>query len=212
MSLFLSKRRPGRRASRRRCGRRAASSIPATTCAFVTTRPGAATQPEPSIPSPHAFPITRTTLSAASLTPVEPSTAGSGGGNARRRAGERGEGIDPSERVDQPVRRKLLVERREDRSSPARAAQLGLAGGVEETAPTAQQSTSPVTAPRTPPPTLSKSAERAEHEERLAKVATGHQPSACPIAAQTNAPPSATSGSQRARLAADERGPTRAPR
>ena len=35
---------------------------PATTCAAVTTRPGAATQPLPEIPSPHAVPRTRTTL------------------------------------------------------------------------------------------------------------------------------------------------------
>ena len=52
--------------------------IPATTCAFVTTRPGPATQPEPSIPSPQAVPTTRTTLSAAPLTPAESRTAGSG--------------------------------------------------------------------------------------------------------------------------------------
>ena len=37
------------------------SSSPATTWALVTTRPGAATQPEPSIPSPQAVPRTRTT-------------------------------------------------------------------------------------------------------------------------------------------------------
>ena len=39
---------------------------------------GPATQPEPSMPSPQAVPTTRTTLSAASLTPAESSTAGSG--------------------------------------------------------------------------------------------------------------------------------------
>ncbi len=44
------------------------SSSPATTCAFVTTRPGAATQPEPATPSPHALPRTFTTLAAASWT------------------------------------------------------------------------------------------------------------------------------------------------
>ena len=46
-----------------------ASFIPATTCAFVTTRFGAATQPEPSTPSPHAVPVTRKTLGSRSRTP-----------------------------------------------------------------------------------------------------------------------------------------------
>src|SRR4051812_50132350 len=54
-------------------------SIPATTWAFVTTRPGPATHPEPSIPSPQAVPTTRTTLSAAALTPPVSRTAASGG-------------------------------------------------------------------------------------------------------------------------------------
>ena len=45
------------------------SSCPATTCAFVTTSPFPATQPEPSTPSPHAFPRIFTTLSAAARTP-----------------------------------------------------------------------------------------------------------------------------------------------
>ena len=44
------------------------SFSPATTCAFVTTSPGAATQPEPSMPSPHAVPRTRTVLRAAART------------------------------------------------------------------------------------------------------------------------------------------------
>ena len=92
-----------RRAGRRRCGRRGASSTPATTCALVTTRPVAATQPEPSIPSPHALPTTRTTLGAALLTPAESSTAGSGGADARRPGRRAGERVDLRERVDQSM-------------------------------------------------------------------------------------------------------------
>ena len=55
------------------------SSCPATTCAFVTTRPGAATQPEPAIVRPHAVPDTRTTLDAAARTPGARKTCGLGG-------------------------------------------------------------------------------------------------------------------------------------
>ncbi len=44
------------------------SLSPATTCALVTTRPGAAIQPDPSTPSPQAVPSTRTTLSPAACT------------------------------------------------------------------------------------------------------------------------------------------------
>ena len=55
---------------RRRPGPRCRFS-PATTWALVTTSPGAATQPLPSIPSPQAVPNTRTTLRRAART--EPS-------------------------------------------------------------------------------------------------------------------------------------------
>src|SRR6266581_4654761 len=56
------------------------SSSPATTCAAVTTEPGAASHPEPSIPSPHAVPRMRTTLGAADRTPGRLNTCGFGGG------------------------------------------------------------------------------------------------------------------------------------
>ena len=49
------------------------------TCAAVTTSPGAATQPEPEMPSPHAVPITRTTLGEAARTTGFLSTARVGG-------------------------------------------------------------------------------------------------------------------------------------
>ena len=44
------------------------SFSPATTCALVTTRPGLAIHPEPSMPSPHAVPRSLTTLSPARFT------------------------------------------------------------------------------------------------------------------------------------------------
>ena len=54
------------------------SSSPATTCAAVTTTPGLATQPLPSMPSPQAVPTMRTTLGAAARTPGRARTRGSG--------------------------------------------------------------------------------------------------------------------------------------
>ena len=98
-------RRRGPRGGRRRCDRREESSTPATTCAFVTTSPGPATQPEPSIPSPQASPTTRTTLSAAALTPADSRTAGSGASTLAPGPARRAEGVDARERVDQPGRR-----------------------------------------------------------------------------------------------------------
>ena len=52
---------------------------PATTCAFVTTSPRAATQPEPSTPRPHAIPVTRTTLFDARTTSGSRASPFSGG-------------------------------------------------------------------------------------------------------------------------------------
>ena len=66
---------PSRRSTRE-------SRTPATTWAFVTTRPGPAIQPEPSIPRPQAVPVTRTTDGAACLTPGRFAMLGSGGATA----------------------------------------------------------------------------------------------------------------------------------
>ena len=55
------------------------SCSPATTCALVSTSPGRATHPEPSMARPQAVPSTRTTLREAARTPGERATAGSGG-------------------------------------------------------------------------------------------------------------------------------------
>ena len=72
------------------------SSCPATTWAFVTTRPSAASQPLPCTPSPQAVPSTLTTLRPARATSRSRAILESGGptpgsgpsmrGNASKRA------------------------------------------------------------------------------------------------------------------------------
>ena len=53
--------------------------MPATTCAFVTTRPGPTIHPDPSMPSPQAKPVMRTTDGRAARTAATCRIAGSGG-------------------------------------------------------------------------------------------------------------------------------------
>ena len=96
---------PSRRSTR-------GSFIPATTWAFVTTRFGAATQPEPPTPRPHAVPTTRKTLSLARRTPGLASSAGSGRDAAPAPGSP--ERVDPRDRVEQPRRRDALVDLAED--------------------------------------------------------------------------------------------------
>ena len=76
------------------------SLSPATTCALVTTRSGAATQPEPSIARPQAVPSTRTTLRRGARTPGRRSVAGRRRRHVRRGAGDRGQRVEPRERVE----------------------------------------------------------------------------------------------------------------
>ena len=92
--------RPGSRPP----SRTVVSSSPATTCAFVTTSPGAATQPEPATPSPQALPSTFTTPAAASWTSGSRAMPARGGatpasgpsirGNGSRRRSEFSSGPD----------------------------------------------------------------------------------------------------------------------
>ena len=58
------------------------SSWPATTWAFVTTRPGPATHPEPLTPRPQAVPSTRTTEAPAASTSGSRAIAAVGGGTS----------------------------------------------------------------------------------------------------------------------------------
>ena len=93
------------------------SDSPATTWALVTTTPGAATQPLPSMPSPHAVPNTRTTLAPAPRTPRR--RRGSRASAARHVGGRTAHGrqrVEARERVeDRPRGRQQLVELGQDR-------------------------------------------------------------------------------------------------
>ena len=107
-------------------------SIPATTWAFVTTRPlpgdpARALDPEPAGVADDAHDAERR---AAHARRVENGRVGRL--DAGRRAGERGERVDLRERVDQAVRRQLLVEPREDRRVLRVVAEIGLPGEIEE--------------------------------------------------------------------------------
>ena len=107
-------------------------SIPATTCAFVTTRSGAATHPEPSMPTRRRIPLTRTTLSRAMRTSGSPSDARIGWSDVGRRAGDRCERVEARQRTHDPLRRQLAVERREDGRLLRVAAELRLPRDVEQ--------------------------------------------------------------------------------
>ena len=119
---------PSRRSTR-------GSFIPATTCAFVTTRFGAAAQPEPETPRPQALPVTRKTLLRAERTAGLASSAGSGG--ATFASGPRivEKRIDPRDRVEQARRRHALVDLTEDPRALHLLSQLALAGQVERHGP-----------------------------------------------------------------------------
>ena len=131
------------------------SRSPATTCAAVTTFPGAATQPEPSTPRPHAVPSTRTTLGAASRTPGRRSTPGSGGGtwaSGPPRAGK-GSSLASACRTVDGGKRLFSLRRTSERCTSRR--QCGCPGSWSATTPAAQASSSPDAAPRRKPPVVS---------------------------------------------------------
>ena len=123
-------RRPGARPSPPICT--VVSSWPATTWAFVTTRPLPATQPLPCTPSPQAVPSTRTTLRRAARTSGSSAIAGSGArtsgwgprmpGNGSKRASVLSSG---------PLGRQRGVELLEDHRALDRLAQLARARGVQ---------------------------------------------------------------------------------
>ena len=133
-----------------------ASFIPATTWAFVTTRFGAATQPEPSMPRPHAVPVTRKTLGRAASTPGALEQLRVGRRDPRQRPADGGERVDARDRVEQPRRRHSLVDLAEDARALHLLAQLRLARVcAARTAPATQTIAAPAAAPSTSPPTVS---------------------------------------------------------
>ena len=150
-------------------------STPATTWALVTTSPLPAIQPEPSIPSPQALPTTRTTLSAALLTPGESSTAGSGGPTPAAGPARVANGSICDERVDQPVRRQLLVEAGEDRRVLRVVAQLGLAREVEEHRADGPAEREPGDGAEHAAADVVEEPKRAEHDEQPPQVPPGQR-------------------------------------
>ena len=105
--------------------------MPATTCAFVTTRPRFATQPDPSTPSPHATPVTRTTLFDAARR-RDPSRAPCPAGRRSPADQEDADRIDALELFQQALGRNDVVDLGEDQRSLHRAPELGLARQVEK--------------------------------------------------------------------------------
>ena len=119
-------------ARRRRSVVTVVSSSPATTWALVTTRPGAATQPEPSTPSPQAVPRTRTTERPARQTSGSVAIPRVGRRDRGGRADDRGRRVDAVEGVEHRARgRQQLVEAAQDQRALDVAAQVGGAGSVQ---------------------------------------------------------------------------------
>ena len=158
----------------------------------MTTTPGAATQPLPEIPSPHAVPRTRTTLAAAARTSGSRAiwlvgAAGIGGpaidGNGSTRASafsSRSGGTISFSRCSTSER---CTSWRSERWPGSRSA----------TAPTIQTSAIPAAAPRTRPPAVS-SARSGGKRIAARKNEPAIEPSASSTAAPITAPARATSG------------------
>ena len=178
---------PSRRSTR-------GSFIPATTCAFVTTRFGAAAQPEPETPRPQALPVTRKTLLRAERTAGLASSAGSGGatfasgprivrnGSTRAIASSRRDGGT----------RSLISPRIRERCTSSRSSRWP--GRWSATAPITQTIATPATAPSTRPPSES-SHRSGGSTNRLVRIALpAIDAMLWKRITSTAAPPSATSG------------------
>ena len=127
------------------------SSWPATTWALVTTTPGAATQPEPSTPTPHAVPRILTTLSRAAATSGSRAIAARGGGTRASGPSIRGNGSSARSVLSSgPVGGSTALSRAQDRRA------LDVAPDVRRracsaTAPSTQATSSPTHAVSTAP-------------------------------------------------------------
>ncbi len=126
---FVDVERDDRRRERATAGacRHAGLRMPATTCAFVTTSPRVATQPDPSTPSPQAIPVTRTTLFDARTTSGSFASPLSGG--ATIAGGPRNTPIGSTRSSSSSSRSggNDVVDLGEDRRALHRAAEVGLA-------------------------------------------------------------------------------------
>ena len=126
---------------------------PATTGAFVTTTPRAATQPDPSTPRPHAVPSTRTTLPEAALT---------SGSRAIFESGAATSGLGPWIETLGSIRWSTLISALEGGNASFRARRIAdcwtasrrllAPGALSATAPNSQTSPSPSATRRTAPP------------------------------------------------------------
>ena len=129
-------------------------SMPATTCAFVTTNglhdPARSFEPEAA-----AIPVTRTTLFEARPR-QDPSRGPSRWRHDRRGPRNTPIGSHALELLEQPLRREHVVDLGEDRRALDGTAQLGLPGTYRRTAPIAQQRNTPATSPSTSPPRWSR--------------------------------------------------------
>ncbi len=168
------------------------SCSPATTWAFVTTTPGATTQPEPETPSPHAVPSTRTTLGAARRTPALRRTEGSGG--PTRGTGPVMEGNGSTRASARKALRggtsSLSRRRTAERCTSRRKS--GWPGSWSATAAMSHTSTSPESAPKASPPIESAVRNRSGSLRRSA--APADEPTSSKRTAKPAAPASATSG------------------
>ena len=182
-----SRKSPSRRSTR-------GSFIPATTWAFVTTRFGAAAQPEPETPRPQALPVTRKTLARAAWTPGLASSAGLGG--ATLASGPRIEKNGSTRAIASSRRdggtRSLISPRMRERCTSSRSSRWP--GRWSATAPSTQTIAAPAAAPRTRPPTES-SQRSGGSAKRLVRIALpAIEATLWSRITSTAAPPSATSG------------------
>ena len=95
------------------------------TWAFVTTTPGPAIQPDPSMPRPHALPVMRTTERLAAWTSGSLDDRRIGRAHVGLGALDRARGVDPAKRVQESARRRGdVVQRDEDGRALHRFADL----------------------------------------------------------------------------------------
>ena len=157
--------------------------IPATTCAFVTTSPRRTIYPTLLHAQSARDAVTRTTLSAAWSTPGSRAIALSGRNN-RRRPYDDADRIDALERLEQALRRKLLVDPGEDRRLLHRPPQLGLPREIEE-----HRADRPADEESARTPSTAPAAESIERSPGTAPIPARRVPPRIPASVCSNTPP-----------------------
>ena len=127
--------------------------------------PAGALDPEPARVADHPHDAQRGPVDA-----LRPEHGRVGRGDARRRAGEDSERVDPREGVDQPRRRQLVVQRREDAGVPRVRPQPRLAREIEEDRADRPAEREPDRGAEEAARDVVEEAQRAEHGERLAEA------------------------------------------